>query len=677
MRTLSCLLFLCIFSISIGQIPEPKFGKIDAAELSMTKYENDTSADALMLFDYGTTKFSLSPEVQFQFVFERHCRIKIFKKSAFNLAEFRFSLFESGSRKEEITDLKAVTYNLVDGKVVKTKLEKENIFEEKSNNYNIEKFAFPQVREGSVIELSYQIVSDYLYNLRGWTFQYSIPAVWSQYICEIPEYFTYRQNAKGYLPFDISTHEVFEARFSYLNRGEIYAGSVGAPGGRTSSEKAEFKVNTVRHILATKNVPAFKTEPNMDCEDNYIQSIEFELSSIKYPNEPATDYAKTWESVNDQMNEDEDFGRLLKADGFIKDTVEVLCKGKTSPLDKATAIYSYVQNKMKWNGRYRIWSANGLKKPFSESAGSSSEINLLLTLMLRNAGLEADPVLFSTRDNGIAISIFPTISKFNSVLSRFTCEGKIYLLDATSQFSPFGCLPANDINGQGRVINKLMGDWVNLDTKVKFTEAKNYVLTLQPDGKFTGFIKESYDGYGGIYYREEIQTEKTNDDYIRKIQENTEGLNIKGYTISEKSNIYKPLTDSLNVEITDHADVIGDKILFQPMLFETIEKNSYTLEDRKYPVNYNFPISETYIFDFTLPEGYSVESLPKPAVLKLPDNSITVYYDIKNLGNKISIVYKRSVNKILFLPEEYKPLKEFYNQIVNKHTESIVLKKTV
>ena len=125
------------------------------------------------------------------------------------MADFKFSLYETGSEQRKIADLKAVTYNLVDGKVVKTKLDNDNIYEEKSNNYNIEKFAFPQVKEGSIIELSYTIVSDFLYNLRGWTFQYSIPAVWSQYICEIPEYFNYSQSAKGYLPFDISSNERF------------------------------------------------------------------------------------------------------------------------------------------------------------------------------------------------------------------------------------------------------------------------------------------------------------------------------------------------------------------------------------------------------------------------------------------------------------------------------------
>jgi hypothetical protein len=674
MRALLIFLLLTAYSLAFGQFVEPKFGRIDQADISMTRYDSDTTADALMLFDYGTTKFILSPQEKFQFQFERHFRIKIFKKSAFRLADFTFTMYENGARKEKLADLKATTYNLTDGKVVKTKLDNDNIYEEKENNYVIHKFAFPQVKEGSVIELSYTIVSDFLYNLRGWNFQYTIPALWSQYIYDIPEYFNYRQSAKGYLPFDISTTERYDATFSLMSKGEMYTEN---GGGRTQSEKVDIHVSTDRHIIATKNVPAFISEPNIDCEDNYIQSIAFELSSTKFPNELAEDYTSTWESVNKQMNNDEDFGLLLKSDGFIKDTVNILCKDKITAVEKASTIYTYVQKRMKWNGLYRIWSSKGLKKPYTERSGSSSEINLLLTVMLKNAGLDANPVLFSTRDNGTPISVFPTISKFNSVLTRLTIDGKIYLLDATREFCPFGCLPASDINGQGRVVNDLTGDWVNLDTKVKFTEAKNYVLNINQDGNFSGFIKESYNGYGGIYYRESLDQEKSDADFIKKMQENIKGLSVNGYQISEKNNIYKPLTDSLNVEITDRSEIMGDKILFQPMLFETLETNKYTLEDRKYPVNYNFPISETYIFNYTIPEGYEVESLPKSAMFKLPDNSITVYYDIKNEGNRISIVYARSVNKIIFIPEEYKNLKELYNQVVRKHSESIILKKII
>jgi hypothetical protein len=672
MRSALLLIMLFAGSLVSAQIVEPKFGKIDPSELSMTSYDKDTTADALVLFDAGYTKFVLSPREDFQFEFTRHLRIKIFKKSAFRFADFSFRLYESGLAKEKLSDLKAVTYNLIDGKVVKTKLDNDAIFEEKASSYSTQKFAFPQVKEGSVIELTYSIVSDFLYELRGWTFQYSVPAVWSKYVCEIPEYFNYRQSSKGFLPYDISTNEMFEAKFNIMQRGQVME----TGGIHSSSQNVSIPVNTFRQVYAVKNVPAFKSEPNIDCEDNYIQSIEFELSSTKFPDSPIKEYSRSWESVNDQMNDDDDFGKVIRSDNFISDTVQAICKGKTDQLEKATAIYSWVQNNMKWNGSYRIWARKGLKKPLAEHSGTSAEINLLLTVMLQSAGLTANPVMFSTRDNGIALSIIPTITKFNSVLTRLVIDGKPYMLDATNAYCPFGYLPPNDINGQGRVVNKTGGDWANLETKLKYLETKNYVLKILPEGSLQGYIKELRDGYAAMNFRTSLSLEKSNDDYFRKIQEGEKGLTINAFSVSDIKNIYKPAGDSMAVEITERVQNIGDKLLIQPLLLETIDKNRYTLEERKYPVNYNYPITETYIFEYEIPEGYVVESMPQPAVMKLPDNSLAVYYDVKNNGNKIMLVYKRTINKLQFEAAEYKQLKDLYDKIVKKHAENIILKKS-
>src|SRR5512133_623550 len=118
------ILFLSV--LANGQISEPKFGKIETADLSLSKYDKDTTADALMLFNNGTTEFVLTSEQKFQFLYTRHCQIKLFKKSAFPIADFNIRLYKSGSSREELRNLKAVTYNLTDGKIVKTKLENDN-----------------------------------------------------------------------------------------------------------------------------------------------------------------------------------------------------------------------------------------------------------------------------------------------------------------------------------------------------------------------------------------------------------------------------------------------------------------------------------------------------------------------------------------------------------------------
>jgi hypothetical protein len=226
------------------------------------------------------------------------------------------------------------------------------------------------------------------------------------------------------------------------------------------------------------------------------------------------------------------------------------------------------------------------------------------------------------------------------------------------------------------VVNDYSGDWVKLNTNEKYKEVKNYSLEINPDGKLTGYITGTYDGYAGIYYRNNLNLEKNNDDYFRKVQENLKGLTINKFAVTDRFTNFKPLSDTLNVEVTDHAELIGDKILFNPLLFESIEKNRYTLEERKYPVDYNYPISEVYTFDYILPSGYKVESLPQPVSLKLPDNSIAISYTVQSVDNKIHVEYKRDINKILFLPDEYRKLKDLYDQIVKKHSEQVILKKT-
>lgn len=657
-----------------GQFIEPKFGNVEMSDLTMTKYDKDTTAGALILFDNGTTDFKINYEMNFQFVFRRHYQIKILKKSGFNLGDVSIRVLKGNFHKEDVTGLKAFTYNLIDGKIVKTKLDNDNVYKSEAKNYYDIKFAFPGLKEGSIIELAYTLTSDFLYNFKGWTFQYYYPARWSQYSYEIPEYFDYREASKGYLHFEVLKKAKGLVTF---NLPVMNVRSENRVEQHTAAESHVIKANSSKVVLATSDVPAFISEPDIDCEDNYLQSIEFELSSIEFPGSIRKDYTQSWESVNTQMKEDEDFGNLLRNDSFVKDTVKLLTVNKDTDIAKAISIYNYVQNRMKWNGESRLWSTNGLKKPFTESVGNSSEINLILALMLRTAGLEANPVMFSTRENGIANTHYPTITKFNSILTTVTIGDKVILLDATSKFCPFGVLPPNDVNGQGRIVNNTGGDWVNLDVAEKYKEKKVYDLEISPEGTMKGSITGIYNGYAGIAYRNSLNTEKSESEYFRKVQENMRGLTINKYIINDRYNNYLALRDSLNVEVNDQIDIVGDRILFKPMLYEMTEKNRYTLEDRKYPVNYNYPINEICIFNYTLPKGYVAESLPKSALYRMSDNSIYITYKTSVVDNKLTIEYSRNVNKILFLPEDYGKLKELYDLLVKKNAEQVILKKTI
>ncbi|MBW7892486.1 MAG: hypothetical protein H3C48_15965, partial [Chitinophagaceae bacterium] len=78
--------------------------------------------------------------------------------------------------------------------------------------------------------------------------------------------------------------------------------------------------------------------------------------------------------------------------------------------------------------------------------------NLLLAAMMKQQGIEAYPVLLSTRDHGYTNELYPLINRFNYVVCAVKIEGIYYYLDATSPLIGFNYLPGYCYNGHARII---------------------------------------------------------------------------------------------------------------------------------------------------------------------------------------------------------------------------------
>ncbi|MEN8251746.1 MAG: transglutaminase, partial [Bacteroidota bacterium] len=110
---------------------------------------------------------------------------------------------------------------------------------------------------------------------------------------------------------------------------------------------------------------------------------------------------------------------------------------------------------------------------------------------------------------------------------------------------------------------------------------------------------------------------------------------------------------------------------------EIIEENPFKLEKREYPVDYGFPIRKEYNFNFKLPEGYVIEETPAPESLSMKGDAATFSYDIsKENPGELIVKADFSINKTMFVQTEYSELKAFYNAMLKKCTEQVVLKKS-
>ncbi|MDD5508405.1 MAG: hypothetical protein PHD25_08780 [Bacteroidales bacterium] len=665
--------FLIFFTArpAAAQKDPVKYGKIELSELEMTSYDKDTTAHAVILVDYGTSSFNYSDHSGFQLQFSRTVRIKIFHKEGFDNASAMIPLYHSADDKEKLADLKGCTYNLVDGEVVKDKLTNDAIFTEKfTKNWNHVKFTMPSVREGSVIEYSYKIVSDFLFNLQSWYFQYEIPVCWSEYRVTIPEYFYYNRSMYGYESLDINENSARQEQFSYIVRPDRAISNA-----NTQQGSVQVLANYWR--MAAKDVPAFKEEDFMTSSENYVTKIEFELSSIKFPDQIPKSFTQTWESIDDMLNKEDQFGGQLTKKEFVKDLADAINIQYQSPQEKAQAAFDLVKNTITWNGMNDILATNNIRKAFNDKTGNVADINLILIALLKGVGIEAYPVILSTRDHGMIHPSHPTVSKFNYLVAQVKINDKTYLMDATEKYSPAGLVPFRCLNLKGRVIKPEGSDWVNITPAYSHKQIIVNDMTITPEGLITGKQSVQADGYAALDMRKEIYAENTPEAYIEKIKKQDPEITIQSFEIKNLDSLNNPITRLYIMDLENQVTIAGDLIYLNPMLKYGMSENPLKLEKRNYPVDFGYPIDETYILKLTIPEGYIIEEKPENAIINLPGNGGKFIYDVTLLGNLLQIMSKYTITQTLFTEDQYNIIKEYFNHIVQKHNQQIVLKKAL
>jgi len=664
-----CAALLCVTSYAFGQKPPSKFGEVTFEDLKMQRYEKDTSAAAVVLVDYGESAILYDQNNGFYLNFERLTRIKILSKDGLDNANISIPLYHDSGDNEKLTGFKAVTYNLENGKIVETKLKSDAIFKEKyDNNLDFVKVTLPNVKEGSVIEVTYKILSDFLFNFQDWEFQRDIPIVWSEYRARVPEYFNYDKYMQGYVSLSVNENNQVPASISITSKER----SEGVRAGTTfNTDKIDYQESRFR--WAAKDVPAFKEEPYITTSRDYISKINFELASTQFPNQPVKNYMGSWQDINKQYAENENFSGQVSGNGFLKKTVEEITAGMTTPEAKIMAIHQYVKQAVQWDGNSRKFISSTLKKVLDDKKGNSADINLLLASMLEKAGFEVNPVLLSTRDHGFVRETTPISSQFNYVITEVKFGDKFLLIDATDKFLPLGLLPERCLNGNGFLVSKEGYQWVKLQAAVKSKITSNLDFKIAESGDMKGVIQIDKVGYDAANTRKRYFT-KGEEEFIKETVGNRpwELSKSEFQNAKELGEAFKELYEA---DVKEHITSAGNVMYINPFLFGRTESNPFTIENRQYPVDYGSPLERIYMLKLTIPDGYDVDELPQSKVLMIPQNGGKYLYNIARNGNAINLTSIFQINKGIFAQTEYPNLREFYNQVVAKQAEQIVLKK--
>ncbi|MFN0215076.1 MAG: DUF3857 domain-containing protein [Saprospiraceae bacterium] len=646
-----CFWASAIFSQQIYKLE--KWGKIPEADLQMTHCSFDSSAASMVLQESGNYELTRTVDGwRVRFIYQN--RIKIFDESALDQGNLRI-YFRADRDVEKLMDLDAQII-LSNGDVQKVK--SDNVFTEQVNkSVSAKKVFIPNLQKGCIIEYRYELESAYIYSLyETWYFQQEMPVRWSQVTVTLPQYFTYVYLMQAPRKFDLN---------------EQRQDRVTPPSG------AAYLAATSTYGLA--NLPAIRDEPYITTLNDYRAHIGFQLSEIYFPGQAVQKVMTSWPELAEEMIKNENFGeQYLKGKRFDK-----LWAAFRAEVPEGTAqeelpekVLRFVSTHIKWNGENRRYSESGLDAAFTKKTGSTADLNLALVALLRKLGFDAVPMLISTRQHGAMFNVYPFSDQFNTVVAFLYKGDSGILLDATNPLRAFGQMRGECYNGQGWLVDEKRPNWVEIGPP-EYSETWFSNMKINEEGEMSGHMTMLLGGPAATTWRSDLEGAKEADFLKEQFASSYAERSFDSITMTDIKAFDKPLKVDFYCKIPNAATPVNDFLYLKPVLDFFIMENPLKSIKRSFPVNLTYPIKAQYVLNLELPQGYSLEEIPPPARIILPDNGGKIQFSCGKISNsQVQVVLKANLAQLKFLPEEYEALRQFFELMADKAQFQLALKKT-
>lgn len=650
--------FLCVsFSNSFAQMEPPvKWGEIPMADLQMKSFPKDTNATALILCDYGESAFN----DEFNIIFKRHLRVKILTAKGYDWGTHSVTLYTERAT-ERIHDIEGITYRLDEkGAIVKNELSSSDIFEEEvSDGWTRYRFTLPALQPGCVIELRYNIITTNIGFMRNWVFQHSEPVRWSEYRLRYPKAIAYAGVTRGFESFAVDDKEDVTQVFS----------------GTALTYFKQPVVNCTQWRIAVKDAPAIREEPFITTTEDYLSKLNIQLAGYALPDFGKKRVLNDWPTVITELLDDKYFYKIIDDTRQVRKLSEQLTAGLQAPEDKMKAIYDWVRSSIVWSGEHRVFAGQEVDDLLESKKGNSADITFLLISLLKTAGIDADPVIFSTRGNGAIQDIYPIISQFNYVTARATIGTKNYLLDATDPNRPMDLLPVKILGTRGLLIREKNWGWVGVSSDRVDEGSSSASILLSEDGSVSGKLEKSLSAYSSLKLRQELSEKKETEIAKSQFDSERSGITLDSVLIGNKDSLGMPLNIKASFTSGSYAQRNGDMIYLNPQVIDRLWENPFKAPVRKFPVDYAYKRKYTTTVTINIPEGFEVKEQLKDMTAYGGARALSFTRQTKLEGKKMTVTCTTEIKEAQIKPLYYEQLRDLYATMASAGSEQIVLSR--
>ena len=621
---------VCILSGQQITFENPSIG-----ELAINEFQNFPGAEAVILKELGSRSFHTNYNGRYMGELAKRRRIKIISEAGKAFADVSIPYYDG----ESVREIKAVTFNLEHGKVIRQEIDKSQIFRtQKGEKWWTVDFSLPNVKVGSIIEYGYIHETPYIHSPSPWYFQHEIPALSSEFV--------------------IYPHPNLAFSFAFL-------------GNMTS--KVE-KVGTYRWRL--RDVPPIIEEGFVTTIDDYRQRIVFQLSRYN-TGQRIVDVAESWEDLAREIRSDGNLLKRLKKDKKLDEIASAIQADISDPLKIIEEASNFIRKEIEWNKQEGIYSEEKLMEVLKKKSGSTAAMNLLLIYFLRSKGLDANPALISTRDNGLVIKDFPLMQQFNRLICHIELEGQSLFFNLNEKLRHYMYPAEEDLNFWAWVVGKKKDKWVKISTDYPSKMSHQFLLKLDTYGHLAGRVIEKYDGYPA--FLELKYAQMLGDNYKQQYLSNRmqeidpELFHIKNEENGRKLELSYPL--SLNYPNSNTGEEGASSVYFSPFFWLGEKEHPFKTPNRNYPIDFGYPYSEIILVSIAIPQEWEFSFIPENQKVSLPNGEISYQFLFQQTGNMLSLRYEFAIKESLIHHHYYKAIQEIFDYILAKQGEQIVIRK--
>lgn len=645
-------LFLLLNSLLLfAQNEIPEYGKIDMSDMLLKDCAFDKDACAYKLLSLGDVNYEMA-NGNFNIVNYRRVRIKILNNEGLKKAHTTIQFYNSSGYKA-VKDITGITYNLDNtGNIITTTMSKDSIKSKKINNKLAEvSFNMPDVKVGSVIEYEYSYVDKSIGNIEDWYFQDDIPTRFSLYNVAIPYMFKFETTVYAY--------QEIEQENSVINQNATFR-----------RDKLAYASSVKSYIL--RDVAALKKEPFMGSAKDYMQRIAFRLTQVEYGNGEKEEVNSEWPKVTKDLLSDPDFGIQLKKKLNRTKRLDDSLLNASDDYNKMAIIYEYVRKNIKWNGDESVFASRDVIVSWEKKSGNTADLNFALIILLKDAGLQAYPLLVSTNENGVIDTHNPLLRQFNVTMACVIIDGRKYILNAADKYNSPNLLPSNVINNNGFIVDTEIAGFIPLTTGN--TISRNVVAVvamITPDDTLRGSASiKSYD-YAKDMEVKRLRGEKdTLETFYTKSYDGMK-INCSDFTNLEMDSVALQQEFDFSMPLT----IDGNNKTFTLNLFQGFDKNPFEAEKRNTDIDFNYKRFYTIEGHIYIPDNYHFKEIPKNVKINMSDSGITMERLIKKEKNSLEFSITMEINNTFYQYKSYPILHDFYNRLYSALAEQIVLER--